>query len=123
MTAYRPGIDPDRRKKPDVLSRSISYFVVAGWLIMLIALFFISEAKPQSQNFFDKLTTDEPSTTWNLGMAGYIFYLMILGFVAGTIGIFFNLKRRRRKSDEFRISLILITLISLLGIIFYTVFL
>jgi len=120
MTAYRPGIDPDRRKKPDVLARSLSYFVLAGWFIMVIALFFLSEAKPQTQNYFDKITTSEPTYSWNLEMAGYIFYLMIFGFVAGSIGIIINLKRHRRKNDEFRISLILITLISLAGIIIYT---
>jgi hypothetical protein len=119
MTAYRPGIDPDRRKKPDFWVRSMGWIAVLGWLIMLIALFIVSEAKPQTQNFFDKLTTREPSSSWNLELAQYIFYLMIAGFFMGISGFIINVKRHRRKSDEYRLSFILVTIISMLGILFY----
>lgn len=119
MSAYRPGIDPDRRKKPDIWVKSLRWLAVVGWLIMLVALFIISEAKPQTQNFFDKITTSQPTTTWNIELAGYIFYLMLIGLVMGTAGIVINVKRHRRKTDEYRISLILITLMSFIGILLY----
>ncbi len=119
MSAYRPGIDPDRRKKPDMWVKSLRWLAVVGWLIMLVALFIISEAKPQTQNFFDKITTSQSTTTWNIELAGYIFYLMLIGLVMGAAGIVINVKRHRRKTDEYRISLILITLMSFIGILLY----
>lgn len=121
MSVYRPGIDPDRRKGPDVWTKSLRWFAVLGWLIMLLALIFVGFAKPEQTTFFDRLFHVKRGGTLNFLFVQIIFYLMILGLFLSILGSFINLKRLRRRDDEYRVSLILLGLISLLGIFVYLV--
>jgi len=42
---WRPGFQ-DRRKKKDFWSKSITWFALAGWVIMTSILFVFDKAKP-----------------------------------------------------------------------------
>ncbi|HFE62839.1 MAG TPA: hypothetical protein ENK14_00290 [Caldithrix sp.] len=122
MRPYRPGIDPERRKGPDIWTKSLRWFTVFGWLIMLLALIFVGFAKPQQMTFFGRFSHVKPGGTVNFLLVQIIFYLMILGLFLSVLGSFINLKRLRRRDDEYRVSLILLGLISLLGIFVYLFF-
>lgn len=119
MTAYRPGIDPDRRRGPDFWFKSLRWFAVGSWLIMFLALIFFAIAKPEETTFFDRQFNVKRESASNLTLISVIFYFMITGFCLSITGFFINLKRLRRKNDEFRISLILVGLISFGGILLY----
>ena len=117
--AYRPGIDPDRRKGPDRLIHSLKWLAIGGWLLMLAALIVLGLAKPEEVTFYDRHFNIARDTNWNYSLRSIIFYMMILGFSVSVLGLTINLKRLRRRDDEYRISLILMGFISLLGIIIY----
>ena len=123
MCAYRPGIDPDRRKGPDPLTKSLRWIAVLSWMIMFIILIILAIAKPDDVTFFDRQFGVTRNTSANLSLIRTIFYLMIFGFLLSLIGLIINLRRLRRRDDEYRISLILISIISFLGIIIYLLFL
>ncbi len=107
----------DRRKGPDPLVKALEWLSVFGWLLMFAALFIIDRAKPQSENFLVKATKAEVSNTWNQELTNALFYLMIFGLCISIIGIVINSRRYRRKDDRFRITLIMLGVISIFGII------
>ncbi|GAB4370567.1 MAG: hypothetical protein Kow0042_12870 [Calditrichia bacterium] len=119
MAPYRPGIDPDRRKGPDLWTKSLRWLAVFGWLILFAALIIVGITKPETVTFFDQKFQFYKAGTENPLLTRIIFYLMILGLLLSLMGVFINLKRLRRRDDEYRLSLILLGLISLSGIIIY----
>ena len=99
--------------------KSLAWLGAIGWLVMFAVLFLLDQAKPQVENFFDRMFGVKRRATWDLELARYIFYLMILGLALSGLGLGINAKRHRRKKDKYRISLILLGLFSILGIILY----
>ncbi len=121
MNKFQPGIDKDRRKGPDLVSRAVTWIAVLGWLLMVIVLIMLDQASPEVENFFQFLDSYNSGIrlTWNETIVGYIFYLMIAGFIMAVSGFLISLYRNRRRSDSVRISLVFLGIISLFGIIRY----
>ena len=110
----------DRRKGPDIWIKSLSWIGVVGWLLMLVALAVVEKARPQFETFFDRWFLETNlRTTWDLEFARYFFYLMIVGLGISVVDLAINARRRRRKSDSYRISLVLLGLISVVSILIY----
>ncbi|MFC2140410.1 hypothetical protein ACFLQ1_01660 [Candidatus Auribacterota bacterium] len=119
---YRPGIDPDRRKRPDKLLKSLKWFGVGGWSLLIIAMFCLGLAKPRATTFFDKFYDVHKYDSWNTTTLKFMFFFMIFGLFVSIAGLVVNIKRHHRKNDEYKIYLIILGIISLLGIIQYLVF-
>ena len=111
-----------KRKGPDILMRSLTWLAVLGWFLMYVVLMVLNKAKPKSESSFDRINGAEVLIPpWNPVLIQYIFYLMIAGLCISIIGMILNIKRHRRKKDKYRMSLIVLGVISLLGIIFYLI--
>jgi uncharacterized membrane protein YhaH (DUF805 family) len=108
-----------RRRRSDPLLLALRWLSVAGWLILLGALFVLAEAKPPVETFFERWYKVPLRSAWNLELARYIYYLMLLGLGTSLTGLAINSRRLRRRGDEWRLSLILVALISLFGLIKY----
>ena len=121
MRAYESEKTPRRRKGTDIWFKSIRWLAVIGWLLMFAAIFITAIAKPEKKNYFNKLAWSL-RTTWDMEMFMYFFYLMILGFCISVVGFAINIKRHRRKNDEYLVSLILLGLTSIVGIAIYLFF-
>jgi hypothetical protein len=119
MTEYRPGIDPERRKGPDFWMKSLRWFAITGWLFMVAALLIFGKAKPQVETFIERYYNIKLRITWDVEVMRYIFFLMILGLGISVIGLVINIRRHQRKDDEYRVSMIILGLISLFGIFLY----
>ena len=119
--AYEPEQIPRRRKGTDIWFKLIRWFAVIGWLLMLAAIFIASIAKPESKNYFNKVAWSL-RTTWDMELFRYFFYLMIFGICISAAGLAINLKRHRRKDDEYLLSLIILGLASIVGIAIYLFF-
>ncbi|BCR02978.1 hypothetical protein DESUT3_00470 [Desulfuromonas versatilis] len=109
----------ERRRGPDPLVRSLRWLGGLGWLAMLAALVFLDLAKPEIETFFERWYQIRLRTTWDLQLARYLFYSMLAGLAFSLAGLAANLRRRRRSSDEIRVSLVALAVISLLGILRY----
>ncbi len=114
-----PSDSNRRSRRRDPLLLALAWLSVAGWLILLAALFVLAEARPPRMTFFERWFDLRLRTTWNLELARYIFYLMLLGLGTSLTGLAINSRRLRRRGDEWRVSLILVAVISLLGLIKY----
>lgn len=121
LSSYRPGIDPDRRKGPDFLTKSIRWFTLIGWIIMITVLVFIGLAKPEDVTFFDRWFGVQRHTSINLFLVRLIFVLLILGMLTSLVGLYVNFRRSRRKDDEYRVSFFILGMLSILGIIIHTI--
>jgi len=121
MRVYGSEKTQRRRKGTDIWFKSIRWLAVIGWLLMFAAIFISAIAKPDSKNYFNKFAWSL-RTTWDMQLFRYFFYLMILGFCISVVGFAINIKRHRRKNDEYLVSLILLGLTSIVGIAIYFFF-
>jgi uncharacterized membrane protein YhaH (DUF805 family) len=115
-----PYRDSSRRQnRRDPLLLALQWLSVTGWLILLAALLVLAEARPPVETFFERWYDIRLRSGWDLNLARYIFYLMLLGLATSLTGLAINSRRLRRKGDEWRVSLLLVAVISLLGLIRY----
>lgn len=110
-----------RRKGPDPWIRSLRYLALAGWALMIVALVILDRAKPQVETFFERVYDIRLQQQWDMDLARYLLWLMVLGLVLSLFGIIINACRKRRRTDQWRLSLFVLGLISLAGIILYHV--
>lgn len=117
MAEYRTRMKPERRSGPDLWVRILGWLGVFGWLLMFVALFIIDRAKPQNEFIFSRTANAKLRATWNQELTGYLFYLMIFGLCVSIIGSVINARRLHREDDRFRLTLILLGIISIFGIV------
>lgn len=110
---------PERRKGSGPLLKIISLFGFISWVLMLPVLVLVQKAKPEIETFFDRWINLEVNSTWDLTLFRYAFYLMLIIMLLSLFGLALNALRMRRKTDSWRVNLILVFLLSLSGIIYY----
>jgi uncharacterized membrane protein len=113
------GIFIDRRRGPDKLVKSIKWIVSCAWILIITVIVLASMAKPQTETFFDRLLAVKLHDSWDLDLIRYSFYLTIALFLLCIIGLIVNAARHRRRSDRFNGSLILLSIVSVAGIMLY----
>lgn len=111
--SFIPGITKDRREGPDQITRIIRYLGVASWAILLLALILVEKARPQVEKYIDKTMNIQLQQSWNLEFIRILFYLMILGLCLSIVGFAINTMRMHRRTDEYRLSLIFLGIISI----------
>jgi len=111
----------DKRRGPDFWVKSLTWLGMLGWFIILSGLVVLDKAKPKSETFLDRKHNVEvvEQLLWNRDLSEVFFYLMVLGILVSSIGLCINSTRNKRKNDEYRLSLILVGLISLIGLLFF----
>lgn len=119
MTRPHRNDQSRRQRRGDPALLALRWLSVAGWVILLAALLVLAEAKPPVETFFERHYKIQLRSTWDLELARYIFYLMLLGLATSLTGLALNSRRLRRTGDEWRVSLFLVAAISLLGLIRY----
>lgn len=119
MPSQFPAEFSRRQRRKDPLLVVLRWLSVTGWLILLTALFVLGKARPPVETFFERWYNIQLRASWNLELARYIYYLMLLGLGTSLTGLAINSRRLRRKGDEWRVSLMLVAAISLLGLIRY----
>ncbi len=109
----------DRRKDQDLLGKSLKWFSIVSWAITYVIFLIVDEGNKIAGNF---LST---TATHNYRFSGItehlLFGLLVIGLIISGTGIIINFKRARRKSEKLRFSLVLPGLISLTGLIFFSI--
>ncbi|MEZ4484079.1 MAG: hypothetical protein R2864_05615 [Syntrophotaleaceae bacterium] len=108
-----------RRKGPDLWTRSLRYLALVGWSLLIAALVILDRAKPQVETFFERVYDIRLQQQWDMDLARYLLGLMVLGLLLSVSGLVINGRRKRRRTDQWRLSLIFLGLISLTGIVLY----
>lgn len=114
----------DRRRSPDLIVLLVRLFGICGWMGMFIALVVLAKAKPESslidEHFLAQFGYEVTlRRAWDMDLARYIFYLMVMGLCLSVIGLPLHLRRARREDDGYGLYLVLLGIISLAGIIIY----
>jgi uncharacterized membrane protein YsdA (DUF1294 family) len=102
-----------RRRGPDLMVKMIHTVNIVSWLILGIA-FIIFQMSYSSKGSYQTVRTSMITLE-----SGVIFgkVLLFVNFLICIVGMAINVMRHKRKTDNFRISLIVSALISLLGFI------
>lgn len=108
-----------RRKGPDPWSRSLRYLALTGWLLLVCAIFILDSAKPEVETFFERVYDIRLHQQWDMDLAQYLLWLMTLGLLLSIVGLVINARRIRRSTDQWRLSLVFLGIISLAGMILY----
>ena len=91
---------------------------------MFIALVVLAKAKPESslidEHFLAQFGYEVTlRRAWDMNLARYIYYLMMMGLSLSIIGLPLHMRRARREDDGYGLYLVLLGIISLAGIIIY----
>ena len=111
----------DRRKKADWVVRSVSILSVLGWLSAVVTLFFIGKAEPSGVNLYTKLLQAEVITAWDVGMLRLACVFLLFSIVTCAAGMIANVTRKRRKTDRYNKSVIILGVLSIVGFIVFLV--
>ena len=114
----------ERRKSADLIVRLGRILGVFGWFCMFLALVVLAKAKPESslidENFLAQFGyVVSLRRAWDMDLARYINYLMIMGFFLSAIGLPLHMRRSKREDDGYGLYLVVLGIISLAGIILY----
>lgn len=114
----------NRRKSADLSVRLMRLFGVCGWLAMFVALIMLAKAKPENSLIDEDFLAQfgyyiSLRRVWDLELARYIYYMMIMGLSLGALGLPLYFRRNRREDDGYGLYLVLLMVISLAGIILY----
>ena len=109
----------EKRRKPDLLTKWVQWSALTGWIIIFATYAIAFTAKPPVESFVDRFLNVKLRDTWDTDLLSYSFYLMILLLILCIIAFIFNMMRRKRKTDRFNISIILLGIASIIGIIIY----
>ncbi|ABA89724.1 hypothetical protein Pcar_2485 [Syntrophotalea carbinolica DSM 2380] len=107
----------DRRRGPDIRVRSLRYLALAGWTALIICFFIFGRAKPQVETFFDRYYDIHLRLYWDTAWLRPLLWLLVAGLVVSLAGLLVNSRRHRRRSDEWRVSLVLPALCCIAGIL------
>lgn len=117
----------DRRYGSDRLLKSLFWIGLLGWLLLILGVVFLDQARSDITSFIDPTIYDKLNIPvnlrhlWNQELLGYFFYLMIAGLFISIGGLVINYLRHRREGDKFRLHLILMGSMSLAGLAYYLV--
>ncbi len=115
----RPYVD--RRKGPDLWIRLLTWSGLLSGVSLVAALFITALAKPEVETFFDRFYNLRLRRTWDMELMHYIFYLLLICLFSSIGGLVINSRRKRRKDDHTRASLIVMLCISLFGLVQYLI--
>lgn len=107
----------DRRSGPDVWERSLRYLALAGWAVLAVSFLIYGRAKPQPETFFDRYYGISLRLCWDMAWVRPLLWSLLTGLVIAISGLVVNMRRHRRRTDEWRISLLLLSLCCVAGIV------
>ena len=111
----------ERRRGPDVVVKAVWWTVGVSWVLIVTALMFTGQAQPKSETFFDRLLKVSVRNYWDENLLRYAFYVLLLNLAACIIGFVLNILRQKRKTDRISKSIIILSIVTLSGILWYMI--
>jgi len=112
-------LEIERRKGPDLLVRSLTWINAVAALTLIAAFCLTAMAKPEIETFFDRFYNINlyRRPNWDMNLMRYMVALFSASSLTGISGLIINHRRRRRKQDYVRSTLVICLLISLIGLV------
>lgn len=112
----------DRRKRKDPWARVLTILNILAWLLILAILMVTGRAKPEFESFFDRFYHLNIRVWWDMELVRYLLYLVVGGTILSAAGLLLSLVRARRSSDNGRIPLLLMGIVSAAGLVCVLIF-
>lgn len=109
----------NRRRGPDTMVRMITLSNIASWVLIFVALLIYQMVHPMTSSYSSVRLT---LTGFGAGLV-VAKVLLALNVLLCIWGMVMNMMRNKRKSDRFRITLLVSAAISLVGLILMMVLL
>lgn len=104
----------EQRRGPDFVLNLISGISTILWIIFAIVFILLAIANPTHTGTAVSRPGLKGAGQWTKNI---IYILLILQTLLSISGIIFNLTRMKRKTDRIRISLVIMTILGIMGII------
>ncbi len=116
MGSLRDFYGVQRRREKDPLVVALNLTGAAGWLALLASVLYIGKAKPEFARVFGFKFATTVRVNWDQASIDKSFTWLVVALVLGLISLLLNSARLRRKDDFFRVSPILLTASSVVGL-------
>ena len=109
----------ERRKGPDLLVRSLTWANATAAVALVAAFCLTAMAKPEIETFFDRFYNVNlyRRPNWDMNLMRYMAALFFFSALTGVLGLVINHRRRRRRQDYIRVTLVVCLLASLIGLV------
>ena len=112
------GTVEDRRiAKTDALSTLLKMISAVDVLVLFAIMLLIAYAQPESFAHIDRHIGLR--VVWDEQLLRYLFFVMAFGLFVGGVGLMVNSRRLKRRDDRVRINVLVVSVTSFLGIMFY----
>lgn len=111
----------ERRRGPDAVIKAVWWTVGISWVLIITALLITSEAQPKFETFVDRMLKVSVRNYWDIDLLRYAFYVLLLNLAACIVGFVLNILRQKRKTDKISKSIIVLSVITLSGILWYLI--
>jgi len=106
----------ERRACFNLWAKIMAALNLLSWGVILLILIVTERAKPQFESFFDRFYKLKIRTSWDPEFVDYLFWLVIAGTIASSLGLILRGWRARRREDTSCCGLFLMGAISVLGL-------
>lgn len=100
----------ERRKGPDVFSKSIRWLTITAWLIFIICMIVTHYARPEIHAGMVRHWGLEIRTEWHPQLTAVLIYLLWLCLFLSGVSLIINRLRLRRRTDRLHFNVILLLL-------------
>jgi len=112
----------ERRQGPDLLCKAIRAIGLFSSLLLVLSMLLIDRAKPRIETFFDRLLGVQLRSNWDRNLLEVNRQVVTAILLLSLLGLLINFFRSRRKSDRYSRTLLLLSIISTLALIFFETF-
>ena len=113
----RDGL-PERRHGEDVWLQILRWMGLVGWMFFFAGVILFAQALPEMKTFFERYYHLSVRSYWDTGRLLLFTWTMGISAILSVVGLTINLLRYKRRSDEIRVSLVLLSIISVGGLLF-----
>ena len=111
----------DSRKKADWVTHMATILSAVSWVIAAIVWFVLDQAQPEKAHMFTRYFDVAVRESWNYSFIPLVLVLLNVSLLSCVAAFIFNVLRKRRKTDKYKKSVIIIGLITLVGMVVFLV--
>lgn len=113
----------ERRRGKDWVLKWLDWSVVLTWILTFLIMVNFLLAMPEKPNIIDHYYGYPVRLDWDMTMIQRNIYLLLALFVVSSFSIVLNATRMKREEDQYRYTLVVMGILSLILLVIYILFL